>query len=148
MKSFVKSNNSSGDSNINLVHIKNSEIEYLSGKMGQDREIFDEKELETVERVGKPNGLILALNLNHELSKEFLIVNPNIGITIKIDDNLYNSEFKGAHKEKDVIYNDIDLIDILPGVVTNIVIEKVISKKLPKPYSSYEIEDGKFEIIK
>jgi hypothetical protein len=100
-----------------------------------------EKEIETVNRVGKTNGLILTLSLDHKLSREFLTVNPYIGATIKIDDNSDNNLFGRMDSNKEVTYNDIDLIDILPDIETNICIEKVISKRLSRPYSNCEIDD-------
>jgi len=102
----------------------------------------NEKQIETVNKVGKPNGLIVTLGLDYKLSKEFIAVNPNIGATIKIDDNSDNNMFKKMDSNKDITYNDIDLIDILPDIETNIGLEKVKSKRLPRPYSNCEIDDG------
>ena len=96
---------------------------------------INQTEIKTIKKVGKPNGLSVTLNLHKDLPKEMLIINGNLGATIKIDDE-WSSK---VNLNNGITYNDLGLIDLLPDFETNIAIERVFSNKLPKPYTNCEI---------
>ena len=98
----------------------------------------NQTKIETIEKVGRSNGLILTLSLNHNISKEFSTINSNLGVTVKIDDD----RSKKKTTDYGITYNDLGLIDLPADFETNIFLEKTKTTKLPKPYSKCEIEEG------
>ena len=92
---------------------------------------FDEygnpNELRMPTRSGRIYGLTLLLYV--DMVDELKTVFPNIGATIKIDNNSY-----------EVTGNDLSPVDLSPGYEFNIVVDRIYSYKLPKPYSNCDLD--------